>query len=80
MKVIVTDNASYMCASVTKLFHRVSIFSSISRRIEDFHVQFIGHVVNFVVKDCLNLVCNSVLNVGTVISSIRSSVKRHNLY
>lgn len=75
-----TDNASEMAPEMIQLLHQINSRSNNSRTITDFHVRRIAYVVNLAEKDCLQIVHLKTDSVRGLLSSIRSSVKRLDMY
>lgn len=80
VKAITTDNASDMCSAMSKLTDMMNIRNNSARCVQDIHVRCIAHVVNIAVKDCLAEVHDHISQIRALLSAIRSSVKRRDIF
>lgn len=81
LRAVTTDNASDMTAGIKGLREKLNDLSPGQYpEVEGFHVRCLAHIINLAVKSCMGEVHDKIKKIRMLLSGMRSSVKRRDLF
>lgn len=80
LMVITTDNRSGIFSGVSRFHHGLFSYVDGAFNLSDVYVRCIGHVVKLAVKKCMKIFHGQFATIRSLLSSVRPSVKRRDLF